>query len=105
MPNSNILDVSGWVPDAIRLIACCRNGLSVDEILSTLQYGLGYTGRSIVTSYDWHLFYRAAQSAFYEKPNGLITINHEHFAEVLDFLLLGKITGGWNVFISNVNKY
>ena len=81
--------ICGWVPDALRLIACSRNGLTGDEILGTLLYGMGYMGKRTVTLYDWHLFYSAAKCVFYEKPSGLIIINHEHFTELVDFLLLG----------------
>lgn len=86
----NITVICGWVPDTLRLIACSRNGLSPNEILGILLYGMGYMGRRTVTLYDWYLFYTAAKCVFYEKPNGLITINHEHFTELIDFLLLGK---------------
>ena len=83
------LVICGWVPDCLRLLACSRDGLTVSEILGTLSYGMGYMGDRAITAYDWYLFYDSAKPALYEKPNGLIIINHEHLVEIIDFLLLG----------------
>ena len=84
-----IAELTGWVADALRLIAVSRNGLGQAEILGILEQ-LGYQGTSRVTSFDWALFRSAALDALFERPGGLLTFFHQHFKEAVEHTLLGK---------------
>ena len=86
-----VAELTGWVADALRLIAVSRNGLGQAEILGILEQ-LGYQGTSRVTSFDWALFRSAALDALFERPGGLLTFFHQHFKEAVEHTLLGKQT-------------
>ena len=84
-----VAELTGWVADALRLIAVSRNGLGQAEILGILEQ-LGYQGTSRVTSFDWALFRSAALDALFERPGGLLTFFHQHFKEAVEHTLLGE---------------
>ena len=75
--------------DALRLLACSRNGLSRDEILNMLDQ-LGYHGNTKVTTLDWALFRSAVLDSLLERPGGLLNFFHQHFKEAVEHTLLGE---------------
>ena len=84
-----ILEYTGWVADALRLIAVSKSGLSQFEILDILRH-LGYTGDQEVHVFDWALFRSAAQDALHERPGGLYSFFHQHFKDAVQYTLLGE---------------
>ena len=82
-------ELTGWVADALRLIAVSRHGLSTAEILKILPR-LGYHGDAEVTQIDWAVFRCAALDSLFERPGGLLTFFHKHFKEAVEHTLLGK---------------
>ena len=82
-------ELTGWVADALRLIAVSRNGISQTEILELLTQ-LGYRGNSQVNSFDWALFRSAALDGLFERPGGLLNFFHQHFKEAAEYTLLGN---------------
>ena len=84
-----LTELTGWVADALRLIALSRAGLSYTEILEVLAQ-IGYTGDMCVTSFDWAVFRSAALDNLFERPGGLVTFYHSHFNEAVDYSLFGE---------------
>ena len=82
-------ELTGWVADALRLIAVARHGLTESEILEILEE-MGYTGDKAVSSCDWAIFRSATMESLFERPGGLVTFFHQHFREAVEYTLLGE---------------
>ncbi len=84
-----VSELTGWVADALRLIAVSRQGLSQSEVLALLSR-LGYHGSNQVTSLQWAMFQTAAMDSLVERPGGLIVFFHQHFKEAVQHTLFGE---------------
>ena len=75
----------------LRLLACSRDGLTRNELLSILRI-MGYTENTRVTVLDWAIFKSAAQNNLYERPGGLINFSNQYFKEAVEYTLFGLYT-------------
>ena len=86
---SPIIEIEGWVADALRLLAVSREGLTQADILALLCQ-MGYTKEAEVTAFDWALFRQAALDMLFERPGGLVVFFHHHFKEAVEHVLLSE---------------
>lgn len=82
---------SGWVADALRLLALSREGLSESEALGTLKV-MGYLKNYEVTRAHWEMFRLIAEHALIEMPSGLLTFPHQSARSAVEIALLGNLT-------------
>ncbi|KAK3745822.1 hypothetical protein QZH41_017139 [Actinostola sp. cb2023] len=82
---------SGWVADALRLMAVARNGMTEDEILGALKV-MGYANNFVISSAYWSMLGIVAQNALLELPSGLMTFSHDVIRNAVDLALLGNLT-------------
>ena len=82
---------SGWVADTLRLMAISRNGLTVEEVLGSLNV-MGYARNHEVTTAHWTLFNLASQNVLVATSQGLLTFCHQSFRGAVESALLRSLT-------------
>jgi len=90
----NVLSLSemeGWVPDILRLLAVSKTGLTSDEIFHMLGM-LGYTGSHTVKNFDWLQFQICLGNMVYEGAEGHIKYSHQHMQDIVEYVLLRKLS-------------
>ncbi|XP_021370952.1 uncharacterized protein LOC110461680 isoform X2 [Mizuhopecten yessoensis] len=83
------LEFEGWVPDVLRLFAVSKMGLTETDLFALLQR-IGYTGSRIVRKFDWLQFRTCLGNLLYEGPDGRLVYAHQHFKEIVEYLLLRR---------------
>ncbi|XP_060075451.1 putative tetratricopeptide repeat protein 41 isoform X2 [Ylistrum balloti] len=81
------LEFEGWVPDVLRLFAVSKMGLTETDLFALLQR-IGYTGSRIVKKFDWLQFRTCLGNLLYEGPDGRLVYAHQHFKEIVEYVLL-----------------
>ena len=90
-PNFLYPDFTGWVPDVLRLLAVSRSGLTANELLEILER-IGYQENVKVTQFDWLILRQCLAGNLTENSNGLFNFSHQQLREVVEYVLLRKLT-------------
>lgn len=87
------LELEGWIPDTLRLLAVSRTGLSQGDIFTLLR-GLGYRNTKEVRNFQWLQFCTCFKDWVYELPSGQIQFSHQHLKEIVEYVLLHSLKAG-----------
>nr|XP_022299793.1 uncharacterized protein LOC111108304 isoform X1 [Crassostrea virginica] len=85
------LELEGWIPDTLRLLAVSRTGLSQSDLFTLLR-GLGYRNSKEVRNFQWLQFCTCFKEWVYELPSGQIQFSHQHLKEIVEYVLLRGAT-------------
>ena len=85
----SLSDYTGWVSDALCLLAVSRGGLRQDEVLQMLRI-MGYVGEQEVTVLHWLRFRLHAGCLLWETADGRIRFSHQHLQDITEYTLLSK---------------
>ncbi|XP_074644874.1 tetratricopeptide repeat protein 41-like [Tubulanus polymorphus] len=85
------VEFSGWLVDALRLIACARQGLTEVEVQTCLKL-IGYVNESAVGQVDWAMFRNVTWDSLIERPGGMFQFFHQHLREAVEFSLVGTVS-------------
>ncbi|XP_061187631.1 uncharacterized protein LOC133195719 isoform X1 [Saccostrea echinata] len=91
LDDEDLLELEGWIPDTLRLLAVSRTGLSQVDIFTLLR-GLGYRNSKEVRNFQWLQFCTCFREWVYELPNGQIQFAHQHLKEIVEYVLLRGAT-------------
>nr|XP_022299795.1 uncharacterized protein LOC111108304 isoform X3 [Crassostrea virginica] len=87
------LELEGWIPDTLRLLAVSRTGLSQSDLFTLLR-GLGYRNSKEVRNFQWLQFCTCFKEWVYELPSGQIQFSHQHLKEIVEYVLLHSLKAG-----------
>ena len=79
------------MPDVLRLLAVSRSGLTANELLEILER-IGYQENVKVTQFDWLILRQCLAGNLTENSNGLFNFSHQQLREVVEYVLLRKLT-------------
>ncbi|XP_048741170.2 uncharacterized protein LOC125655060 isoform X3 [Ostrea edulis] len=91
--DDDLLELEGWIPDTLRLLAVSRTGLSQGEIFTLLR-GLGYRNSKEVRNFQWLQFCTCFKDWIYELPSGQVQFAHQHLKEIVEYVLLHSLKAG-----------
>lgn len=86
---SFVPDYTGWVADALCLLALSLGGLQQEELLELLG-DLEYVGAQRVDLLHWLQFYMHAGALLWVTVDGRIRFTHQHIQDLTQFILLSK---------------
>nr|XP_022299968.1 uncharacterized protein LOC111108403 isoform X2 [Crassostrea virginica] len=89
--DEDLLELEGWIPDTLRLLAVSRTGLSQSDLFTLLR-GLGYRNSKEVRNFQWLQFCTCFKEWVYELPSGQIQFSHQHLKEIVEYVLLRGAT-------------
>ncbi|XP_070193118.1 uncharacterized protein [Littorina saxatilis] len=99
--DDGLFDYTGWVADALCLLAMSRGGLCQDEVLQLLSV-MGYTGPMEVTVLQWLRFRLRAGRLLWETADGRIRFAHQPLQAITEYSLLKVLSSSEDV--ETVNK-
>jgi hypothetical protein len=82
-------DYSGWVSDALCLVASSRGGLRESELLQILTT-LGYTDALEVSVLHWKRLRHQMGDVLWDSADGRVRFAHEHIKELTLYILIRK---------------
>ncbi|XP_022299970.2 tetratricopeptide repeat protein 41-like isoform X2 [Crassostrea virginica] len=91
--DEDLLELEGWIPDTLRLLAVSRTGLSQSDLFTLLR-GLGYRNSKEVRNFQWLQFCTCFKEWVYELPSGQIQFSHQHLKEIVEYVLLHSLKAG-----------
>lgn len=89
--DDGLFDYTGWVADALCLLAVSRGGLRQDELLQILDI-MGYTGALRVTALHWWQFRMRVGALLWETADCCIRFSHQHLQDFTEYLLLRSVS-------------
>ncbi|KAK3101125.1 hypothetical protein FSP39_001142 [Pinctada imbricata] len=96
------IDLEGWIPDTLRIMATSRTGLTVGDIFIILK-DLGYRNTREVKMFDWLQFRETIGQFVYDQPNGLLQFGHQHLQEIVEYILLNSLKPGGSEVVTADN--